>query len=478
MLFSSLTFLYLFLPLTLIVNWLLRKTEWRNVFLLFASLGFYAWGEGVIVLVMIGSILINFLIGMGISQPGQSQGSKTARLYLALGVAVNLLLLAIFKYANFIVDNLNNFLTGMGGSSIDLAPIHLPIGISFFTFQAISYLVDVYYKPEIVQKNPLRVGLYISLFPQLIAGPIVRYGDIFKQISSRIVEIELFASGVKRFITGLVKKVLLADTVGRVTDAIFDIPTSQLDLGTAWLGILCYTLQIYLDFSAYSDMAIGIGRMLGFRFLENFNYPYIAKSIREFWRRWHISLSTWFRDYLYVPLGGNRKGFFRTYFNLLLVFFLCGLWHGASWSFVFWGLFHGLFLVLERIGLGKFLERIPGIFQYIYVLIVVMVGWVFFRAENFDYALGYLGAMIGIAETPLYYANYFLDKEVILALFAGILFSTPIYPFVERKLTSDSKSSKAYWFRITEYSLLLWLLVLSGMYLASHGYNPFIYFRF
>src|SRR5215471_8104535 len=344
MVFSSPIFLFLFLPITLAVYFVLPKRA-RNTWLFAASLVFYGWGEPKFLAVMLASIICNFLLAQWIEKQGNRD---RARRVLTLAVAINIGLLAFFKYTDFVVENLNTGLVDLGVRPLTVPSIALPIGISFFTFHALSYVIDVYRGDARALRNPIDMGLYISLFSQLIAGPIIRYHDIAAQLRERWVTRSMFARGVSRFITGLGKKVLIANTLAVPVDLIFTIPSDQLTGGLAWLGVICYALQIYFDFSGYSDMAIGLGLMFGFRFLEKFNYPYISQSITEFWRRWHISLSNWFRDYLYIPLGGNRRGRLRGYFNLVIVFLLCGLWHGASWPFVLWGTWHGLFLVAER----------------------------------------------------------------------------------------------------------------------------------
>jgi len=345
MLFSYPTFLFGFLPIILTL-YFLSPWKAKNAILLTASLFFYAWGESFYVLVMIVSILSNHAFGIRIGRLSSElpNENKKRKILLAYGVAVNLLLLGWFKYANFLFENINVALNWIDVDPIVIKDVHLPLGISFFTFQAISYLVDVYRNVTPAQPSRYKLGLYISLFPQLIAGPIVRYHDVAGQIEIRTHSIELFSSGVQRFVFGLAKKMLVANPLGLVADTVFAQSASDLSSPVAWLGIISYSLQIYFDFSGYSDMAIGLGRMFGFRFLENFNYPYISKSIQEFWTRWHISLSTWFRDYLYFPLGGSRCSSTRTYINLIIVFFLCGFWHGASWNFIVWGLIHGFFL--------------------------------------------------------------------------------------------------------------------------------------
>lgn len=475
MLFSSMIFLWVFLPITLLTYFILDK-KYKNIFLLIASLIFYAWGEPKYIFLMMFSILINYSFGIWIDQASSSGRRKQI---LVGCIIINLGLLGYFKYFNFIIDNINQFL---GGEVILAKNIILPIGISFYTFQALSYVVDVYrYKEghgEVkVQKNILNLALYITLFPQLIAGPIVKYHDIESQIENRTVSVQRMAYGIKRFIYGLSKKVLISNTLALVSDQIFGLEISQIGFSTAWIGILCYSLQIYFDFAGYSDMAIGIGHMLGFRFMENFNYPYIAQSIQEFWRRWHISLSTWFREYLYIPLGGNRKGPLRTYVNLMIVFFATGLWHGASWNFIIWGLFHGVFLVLERKWLGKVLEQNKWkVLNHLYTLLIVMIGWVFFRANDLSHALSYLKQMFvprgGGITYPL---AQFLNVEAAITLGVGILLCG-IVQCKNRKLKNALyNESRVY---ISEIMILPILMFWCILYLASGTYNPFIYFRF
>lgn len=460
-------------------------TKFRNLILLLASLFFYAWGEVGYVLLMVFSIAVNWLFGILIEE-SKARPNK-CRMFLALGVALNLLPLAFFKYGNFVVDNLNTLTAGFALGSVDIGRIHLPIGISFFTFQAISYIVDVYRSTAEVQRRPVNLALYISLFPQLIAGPIVRYHDVARQIVSRRVSLDDFQYGVYRFVTGLGKKVLIANNIGAVADHIYSLPVETLPAGLLWLGMLTYTLQIYYDFSAYSDMAIGLGRMFGFHFLENFSYPYCSRSIQEFWRRWHISLSSWFRDYLYIPLGGNRKGTGRMYFNLVMVFFLCGLWHGASWTFVVWGLYHGLFLVLERGFLGRLIHRLPLPMRHLYALLVVMVGWVFFRAETLGQAIDYLSGLTNFAAAPYLDAKLFatMNTEFFIALVFGILFSYPVMPRIvsvyervrgkaslQKQLVIDGAAAAG------ALVMMTFIIVYSSAQLISGSHNPFLYFRF
>jgi len=494
MLFSSQVFLYLFLPITLGVYhlffWPAQRTGrpvlfvLSNLILLVASLVFYAWGEEFFVLVMLASIAANWLLGLWIDR---TRGRPACRYALAAGVAVNLALLGAYKYANFFVDNLNVLLGGLGLGHVELAPVHLPLGISFFTFQAMSYVIDVYRRDAAVQRNPFNVALYIALFPQLVAGPIVRYRHVASQIVRRFVTTDDFAIGARRFIIGLGKKVLIANTAGAGADKIFAIPPHQLTTGLGWLGIICFAVQAYFDFSGYSDMAIGLGRMFGFTFLENFQWPYISRSIREFWRRWHISLSTWLRDYLYIPLGGNRRGPVRTYANLVTVFVLCGLWHGAAWTFVIFGLYHGVFLVAERAGLEKMIARLWRPFQHAYCLLVLMVGFVIFRADTLGQAGAFVAAMAGFAPgTGIeYHVKLYMDAELMRMLGIGIVFSVPWIPWLEAWHASRIAGRPGRFARFLDASLAYGsvaapaiILLASAMWLAAGTYNPFIYFRF
>lgn len=484
MVFSSTIFLFIFLPIVLLA-YLVFGTKFRNFVLLFSSLLFYAWGENIFVLLMLVSILLNYTFGILIDR-SHNKG-KRGTVALIFAISANLGLLCFFKYANFIVANVNNILTNLQMSPVELAEIHLPIGISFFTFQALSYVIDIYRRESPVQKNIINIALYISLFPQLIAGPIVRYHDIASQIVKRKTQFDDFYYGSHRFIIGLGKKVLLANVLGKAADYIFSLPAETIPASLAWLGAIAYTLQIYYDFSGYSDMAIGLGRMFGFNFLENFNYPYISKSIREFWRRWHISLSSWFRDYLYIPLGGSRKGVTRTYLNLLIVFFLVGLWHGASWTFVVWGLYHGCFLVCERLKPVKLLLNIiPGPLRHLYVLVVVIVGWVFFRSETFDYALGYLFAMVNFTTPAIYNSQLFLNinNEFYVVLIIAVLCSAPIYKkFEEFLFFWDARQSPQATLlnsliSICNICFVSFVFLYSIASLMGGAYNPFLYFRF
>ena len=353
----------------------------------------------------------------------------------------------------------------------------MPIGISFFTFQGISYLIDIYRKDTVAQFNLFHLGLYISFFPQLIAGPIVRYHDIALEIKKRDINVDLLREGIIRFIRGFAKKILIANNAALIADHAFSASASEISSLAAWLGILCYTIQIYFDFSGYSDMAIGLGKMLGFNFKENFNYPYISKSIQEFWRRWHISLSTWFRDYLYIPLGGNKKGVTRTYINLIIVFFVTGFWHGAAWSFIFWGLFHGFFLILER---SKILntQKWPSFVQHVYVLAVVVLGWVFFRAETLNEAFLYLKTMFGFAGGDLNVVFIFLNNYSVLMILLAIVFAMPIRQKLNSIVENFGNPLIKSGFNISIYCFYIFILMLSIIELAQESYNPFIYFRF
>lgn len=472
MVFSSPLFLFFFLPLILICTLFVRN-KISNLLLLVASLFFYAWGERIYVVVMLFSILVNYGFGRWLIQ---FQNRRKTLLYV--GILLNLLLLTYFKYANFLIENVNHLLAtfSLDVSLQKIQNLRLPIGISFFTFQGLSYLIDVYRGDTAPQKNVLKLGLYISLFPQLIAGPIVRYVDVEHQIDHRTRTPKARKEGVERFIIGLAKKVIIANCFASVADYIFNLPTDQLSQSLTWVGILAYTFQIYYDFSGYSDMAIGIGKMLGFEFLENFNYPYISKSIQEFWRRWHISLSSWFRDYVYIPLGGSKVGKWKIYRNLLIVFFVTGLWHGASWNFIVWGMFHGAFLLLERILLGKYLIRIPSLFAHAYTLLVVIVGWVFFRAEDLSQAIQYLEQMfLGEWNTPKSWSHltYLYSNELLLVSFLAILFSMPVIRLLSSWFAEQKIKVQVF------YSLALFgLFYMVILYLSASTYNPFIYFRF
>ena len=433
---------------------------------------------------MLVSIISNYIVGRLIFRSQNRINSyANPKFYLFVGVLINIWLLLSFKYANFITDNINEVLSIFGLPTIYLTPIHLPLGISFFTFQAISYIFDIYRKDVKAQKNIYNLALYISLFPQLIAGPIVRYNDVAKQITKRRHSLNLFASGLQRFILGLSKKILIANNLGEVADNIFALSLNDVTMPLAWIGILAYTLQIYFDFSGYSDMAIGLGRMFGFQFHENFNYPYISRTLREFWKRWHISLSSWFKDYVYIPLGGNRVSTIRIYLNLTTIFFLTGIWHGASWNFVVWGFFHGVFLTFEHAGFSRILERLWKPLQHLYLLLVIIVSWVFFRADSLTEATCYLFAMVDIGNwfTSKFQYAQVLTYEFYYVFVIGLIFMLPLFPWLRRKLILFSENSLIRVLSlifIPRFIILTLLLMLCLMSVASSTYNPFIYFRF
>jgi alginate O-acetyltransferase complex protein AlgI len=490
MLFTSTVFLILFLPIVFLVYFLLPD-RFRNLFLLLTSLFFYAWGEVFYAGIILVSIGFNYLLTRAMA-PAPAGGKR--KLFLVTAIVLNLGLLCWFKYANFIIENINALLTAVNIRSVQMEPVHLPLGISFFTFQALCYVIDVYLGRVDVQKRFVNLALYISLFPQLIAGPIVRYRDIAKEILHRTIDIDRFAYGIRRFIIGMGKKMILANPLGEVADTIFLLQPGELTTPLSWLGISCYTLQIYFDFSGYSDMAIGLGRMLGFTFPENFNYPYISQSIREHWRRWHISLTIWFRDYLYIPLGGSRCSWLRTQLNLWIVFILCGLWHGPSWNYVIWGGIHGFFMVLERGGFERVLQRIWRPFRHAYMFLVLVLAFVFFRTETIPEALSYFSVMFGIerGEAPIHIAlNLFArDKQLVFA--AAILGMLPlrsifsewweqIRPHIPDSVSTGLTNCRP-WMAASAHAMHLFVLIgvftLSFMHVAAGTYNPFIYFRF
>ena len=476
MVFASPLFLFLFLPLTLAAYFVVPKA-WRNAVLLVASLAFYAWGEARYVALVLASVAFNAWMGIRIADAATRGARKR---WLIAAVAGNLATLALFKYANFAVANVNALAPILGVGTMALTNIALPLGISFFTFHAISYVVDVYKRNADAQRSLPAFALYILLFPQLIAGPIIRWRDIAAQLTQRDARLADFAYGARRFVLGLGKKTLVANTLGRAADDIFGMPAAELTTPLAWLGLVCYTLQIYFDFSGYSDMAIGLMRMFGFRILENFNYPYIARSIREFWRRWHISLSNWFRDYLYIPLGGNQRGRWRAYANLVIVFLLCGLWHGASWPFVLWGAWHGLFLVAERAGLDRLLARHPWI-GHVYALAAIMGGWVLFRCDTLAHAASYYAALLGQGAASAHQSvTPHLDGLVATTLTLAIVFATPLARRIgawrDRVAATTTLAGSA-----VQTADVLWLTLMfaaSAAMLAANTYNPFIYYRF
>ena len=465
MLFSSLNFLFIFLPLVLFLYYLADK-KYKNIILLVASLLFYAYlGINYLYILLI-SILINYVGAFIISR--NKKRINYSKIALVIIILTNVALLGYYKYMNFFVDNLNSIFS----SSITIGKIIMPIGISFYTFKGISYVVDVYRDNRIFRKNPLNVAIYISFFPQITAGPISRYLDIDKQIVERQVSFDKFEEGIKRFIFGIGKKVILSNTFGSIADGIFVLKVTDVNFGLAWVGIIAYTLQIYFDFSGYSDMAIGIGKMFGFDFLENFNYPYISKSITEFWRRWHISLSSWFKDYVYIPLGGNRVSIIRHIINTFAVWLLTGFWHGSSWNFIAWGVYYGVIIILEKYVYGKWLDKLPNIIKHIYSIILIMIGWVFFRSSDLGYALQYINIMFSFNIDKVSYntlMKYLIEYkfEFIIAIVA----CTPIY-----KYTYSFKNRNV--FENIERISLLILFFISIVYVVASTYNSFIYFQF
>ncbi len=461
MVFSSITFLFYFLPIVLLVYYLVPK-KCKNIVLLIASLTFYFYGEPKYTLLMVFSIICTYFFGLLINKY-----KKYSKLFLVLSISISVGILVYFKYINFIIQNINLWLT----NKIDFIHVVLPIGISFYTFQMISYIVDVYRGQAKVQKNILKLAMYISLFPQLIAGPIVRYTTIEEQLENRTHTFEKFALGVRRFVIGLGKKVLIANVLGELT-SIF-LSSNEMNVLYYWIYGIAAMLQIYFDFSAYSDMAIGLGKMFGFDFLENFNYPYIGASITDFWRRWHISLSSWFRDYVYIPLGGNRVNKLKWIRNILVVWMLTGLWHGAAWNFILWGLFFGILLIIEKLFLEKILKKLPKFLSRIYVLMAVMISFIIFNGESFSQIMQNIGGLIGIGGIPLASKeSIYYFKSYLVVIVAGIVGATPIF----KNIANNKKIHKV--INILEPIFLLGILLLSTSYIIDGSFNPFLYFRF
>lgn len=465
MLFSTVFFLFVFLPIVLIIYFVVPK-KFKNLILFVSSLIFYAWGEPIYVCIMIFSTLVDYTIGMLIHKNDKNEIRR--KLLLLTSITINIGMLAIFKYSDFFIVNINNIFK----LDISLMNLPLPIGISFYTFQTLSYTIDVYKRKVDVQKNIISFGTYVALFPQLIAGPIVRYITVSKEINERKVTSESFANGIIRFIQGLAKKVLIANNVGQIWSIIKESGISTMPTITAWIGIICFGLQIYFDFSGYSDMAIGLGKMFGFNFDENFNYPYTSKSITEFWRRWHISLSTWFKEYIYIPLGGNRKGLLKQIRNILIVWFLTGFWHGAEWNFIFWGIYFGVILIIEKVFLFKFLEKIPKVFSHIYTLLLIIFGWVLFDFTNISDMFIFIKNMFGLS------SNGMLDSQTIYYIYTNIFIivlaiiaCTPLPKIIMEKIYSSK-------FKYLTIIIYISMFILSVAYLVDSTYNPFLYFRF
>lgn len=466
MVFSSTIFLCVYLPLVLLGYYICPK-KGRNLFLLIASLVFYAWGEPKYVFLMIFSILVNYIFGRLMDK--HRENKKRMKLMLVLSVVIDIGLLSVFKYTDFIITNVN----AIFGANFDLLNIALPIGISFYTFQAMSYTIDVYRNDVRVQKNLIDFGMYITMFPQLIAGPIVRYADVQDQLAERSVTTADFSEGIMRFVVGLGKKVLLANQMGAVWSDIYALGGDVSAL-MAWTGAIAYTFQIYFDFSGYSDMAIGLGRMFGFKFPENFRYPYQSVSITDFWRRWHITLSTWFKEYLYIPLGGNRRGLARQALNLLIVWSLTGFWHGAGWNFVMWGLYYFVILFIEKLFLLKALDKLPKFFRHVYALVLIIIGWVIFASDDVSVLLPYLGSMFGangaIGGMDVY---TLLTKAVLLIICCIASTELPKKLFLSAAGAMNEKAA----FTLKSV-LMIALLALSMILLIGDSYNPFLYFRF
>ncbi|QJA10231.1 MBOAT family protein [Romboutsia sp. CE17] len=456
--FSSIAFIFYFLPLVLICYYL-SPYRLKNLTLLIFSLIFYAWGEPIYIFIMIFSIFSDYIHAMIIDN---NRGNIKSKLALISSIVVNLSLLTFFKYSDFLISIYNN----ISNNNLPLLNLALPIGISFYTFQTMSYSIDVYKNEAPVQKNIISLATYVTLFPQLVAGPIVRYSDIAKDLNYRKHTFDKFYDGTCRFIVGLSKKVLLANNFGIIWFNIKSLSYDSLSMGTAWLGIICFTLQIYFDFSGYSDMAIGLGKFFGFEFLENFNYPYVSKSITEFWRRWHISLGIWFRDYIYIPLGGNRCNKSRFLFNILVVWFLTGLWHGASFNFIIWGLYFGVILIVEKLFLLEVLKSIPNIFNHLYVIILVLISFVLFDITELNSVFDYYKTMFNFNNALFDSTFYYYLIPNIVLLIIGILASTPIFKNIFEEYT------------LLKFIVLMIGLILSTSFLVDSTFNPFLYFRF
>lgn len=472
MVFSSLFFLFVFFPIAMVLYFIVPK-KLRNLVLFITSLIFYAWGEPIYILLMIFSTVVDYTHGILVSRFKEQGKDKKAKMVVASSMLINLSLLAFFKYAYFLIASINELFS----IAIPLLALPLPIGISFYTFQTMSYTIDVYRGDAKAQKNIISFGAYVALFPQLIAGPIVQYKTIAEQLNNRVENIDDFSSGVSKFMVGLGKKVLLANNIGLLWDTVSKSTLSEVGVVTAWLGIVAFAFQIYFDFSGYSDMAIGLGRMFGFKFLENFNYPYMSKSITEFWRRWHISLGSWFRDYLYIPLGGNRCSIGKQIRNIAIVWLATGVWHGASWNFLLWGVYFGVLLVIEKMFIGKRLEQLPVIIRHIYTLVLVLISWVIFAFEDMSLIGEYVSTMVGLNGNPLVdeYTMYYLSSYgVILTI---LIFACTSIP---NKLWNNGMSRiKSELVREVICSVgYVMVFVVSVAYLVDSTYNPFLYFRF
>ncbi len=467
MVFSSLTFLYLFLPVVMLIYYALPK-KFKNFFILLSGILFYSWGEPFYVIIMLLSTMIDYCAGLFIHK---FEGKRNLqRIFLIISVVMNLSLLGVFKYSGFIVTNINALL----GTAIPNPNLPLPIGISFFTFQSMSYTIDLYMGKIKVQKNPISFAAFVTLFPQIVAGPIVRYEDVAAELDDRVINLDCLYEGIVKFVTGLGKKVIIANNIGLLWTSVKAMDTGSMSVLTAWLGILAFTFQIYFDFSGYSDMAIGLGKMMGFNFPQNFNYPYMSKSISEFWRRWHITLGSWFKSYVYFPLGGNRKGTGRTVFNLAVVWLLTGIWHGASWNFILWGVLYGVMIILEKLFLRKVLERIPSFFSWLYTMLLVILGWVLFDTADIATAGNYIVTMFGgsgiLIDNQATYLLLNYGFMLALCIFASTNLWARLMDYVKEKAPY-----------IVNYGMPICktaVLLLSTAYLVDASYNPFLYFNF
>ena len=473
MIFASLEFIFLFFPLSILAYFLVPKSQlkWRNLVLLLVSLMFYGWGEPIYVFLMIFSISFDYIYGYFVAKYKLLGNDKIARRFVAASMITNISVLGFFKYADFIIENLR-FIPALSG--LEPLGLALPIGISFYTFQTMSYTIDIYRGDAQVQKNIVSFGAFVAMFPQLVAGPIVRYQHIDEQLRERDESIAMFASGTRTFLAGLGKKIFLANVAGEMWEFFRDVPIDERTVVGAWIGLICFAFQIYFDFSGYSDMAIGTAKMFGFRFLENFNYPYISRSITEFWRRWHISLSMWFRDYLYFPLGGSRCSRFKNLRNLLIVWLVTGLWHGASWNYVLWGLYYFILLLIERAFLLKVLEKLPRALRHVYTLFFVLFGWLLFVFEDLSAGVVHLGNMFGAGTSAfISQANIYDITRSLLFLAICVLASTPLPKALFYRFYGRYQSVK-----LAAFAGGAAVLIFAVAYLVSDAFNPFLYFRF
>jgi len=484
MIFASQSFLFGFFPLFFILYYLFGKLfglKGKNTVLFLMSLVFYAWGEPVYVLLMIYSSILDYTCGINIYKGIQTGSNTRKKLFLGISLFGNLALLCIFKYLGFFTESLNSVFS----VNIPVLDLALPIGISFYTFQTMSYSIDVYRGKILPQRNFIYFGAYVAMFPQLIAGPVVRYSDIARELDYREETLSGFASGLRKLICGLAKKVLIANTMAQVADSLFESGASSLGVMGTWVAIIAYTFQIFFDFSGYSDMAIGMGKMMGFTYPENFNYPYISKSVTEFWRRWHITMSTFFRDYVYIPLGGNRCSVIKWLRNVFIVWFLTGLWHGAAWHYVLWGVYFGVLLVIEKFILAKPLQKLKVI-PHIYSMLMIIVGWVIFRSETVADAFKFIGAMFGSSglfgtdtiPAPTLLQRAGVNTVFIIAFVFAVIFSTPIVSYIKQKLEASGKEKAVRVCAVVCDIVLVVLLIVSSVQLALGAYNPFIYFDF